>query len=348
MEKKEKGKKLLKMFLSKRMKEIISKKDINKLDEQPGSKLSKDSTILSKMSNLPLNINLKNIKEEKKEKKEKKTKEEIEDNEIKIYNKPSGLKKKKTMFNRPSMSIGSFTTLKGQLENISELIVKQEADISEIFFSCCCQQPNNYHVYSRELNGHLNYIYKLREFSGACNRFFIPVNCREFTMKMKIITDKKKKGDKDFSDSLITIQKDFKIPCLCLIRPEMVVNLAKEKTLIGRVENNFSIFDPTFTIYNEEDEVVKYIEASCCQWGYLFRNYSCGKSEDCKFLIYNSKEKNKPIGHIVKKTESVYSLGDNYHVVFPAKTPPEEKFLLSIVAVLIDYQYYEKNNEVIK
>ena len=315
--KKRERKKFIKNVFIKKNERNNIKKDINKLDEQPGSKLSKDSTILSKMSNLPLNINLKNINSE-------------------IFS------------NCPFNVVKLPIDIEGQLKNISELIVKQEADISEIFFSCCCQQPNNYHVYSRELNGHLNYIYKLREFSGACNRFFIPVNCREFTMKMKIITDKKKKGDKDFSDSLITIQKDFKIPCLCLIRPEMVVNLAKEKTLIGRVENNFSIFDPTFTIYNEEDEVVKYIEASCCQWGYLFRNYSCGKSEDCKFLIYNSKEKNKPIGHIVKKTESVYSLGDNYHVVFPDKTPPEEKFLLSIVAVLIDYQYYEKNNEVIK
>ena len=50
----------------------------------------------------------------------------------------------------------------------------------------------------------------------------------------------------------------------------------------------------------------------------------------------------------MKKTESVYSLGDSYHIVFPPKIPSEEKILLTIVAVLIDYQYYEKNNEVIK
>ena len=369
MEKNKKGENLLKLFLSKKMKQIISKKDLNKLEEVPGSKLSKDSTIFSKMSNFPLNLNLNEKKEEKedkkekkerKEKKEKKEKEEKklteekaekEENQINIYNRVKSvktLKRKKTMINRSITSLCGLTTLKGQLTNISELVVQQEPDISEILFSCCCQQANNYHVYGRELNGNLNYIYKLREFSGACNRFFCPVNCREFTMKMKLISDKKNKGDKDFRNSLMTIQKDFKIPCLCLIRPNMVIDLTKEKKRIGKVEQNFSLFDPTFTVYNEDDEEVKYIEADCCQWGFIFRNYSFGKGDDCQFLIYNSKEKIKPIGHIVKKTESVYSLGDSYHIVFPPKIPAEEKILLTIVAVLIDYQYYEKNNEVIK
>ena len=57
MEKHKKGENLLKLFLSKKMKQIISKKDLNKLEEVQGSKLSKDSTIISKMSNFPLNLN---------------------------------------------------------------------------------------------------------------------------------------------------------------------------------------------------------------------------------------------------------------------------------------------------
>ena len=69
----------MKLFLSKKMKQIISKKDLNKLEEVQGSKLSKDSTIISKMSNFPLNLNInekKEGKEEKKEKKERKEKKE--------------------------------------------------------------------------------------------------------------------------------------------------------------------------------------------------------------------------------------------------------------------------------
>jgi hypothetical protein len=42
MEKNKKGENLLKLFLSKKMKQIISKKDLNKLEEVQGSKLSKD------------------------------------------------------------------------------------------------------------------------------------------------------------------------------------------------------------------------------------------------------------------------------------------------------------------
>ena len=343
MEKHKKGETLLKLFLTKKIKNAISKNELNKIDELKESKLSKNSTIISKMSVSPLNLNIKKIE---------KTKEihEEEEDPPKIYNKVSKLKKSKTFMSKPIIkqnnNLNNFSKLKEKLTNISQLIIHQESDISEIL--CGCQQPNNYHVYIPESGGKKKYIYHLREFSGKCNRICIPVNCRGFTMKMKLKSNKDKKQDKDFKDSVITIQKDFTIPCLCLCRPEMEVNLASENTFLGKIEKSFSIFDPSFTVYNEENEEIKYIEADCCQCGFIFRNYSIGKSDDCQFLIYNSREKTESIGYIVKKTESVYSLADDYYLKFPPEISPEEKILLSIVAVLIDYQYYEKNNEVIK
>ena len=244
------------------------------------------------------------------------------------------------------IGLSKFVTLKGQLTNISELIINQEPDVSEML--CGCEQPNNYHVYLRERNGQLTYIYKLREFSGQCNRIFCPVNCREFTMKMKLMSPDSNKYDTNFRDSLMTLQRNCKIPCLCLIRPELIIDLSKEKLRVGKVEQSFAFCDHCFRVYNENDEEIYYIEADCCQCGFICRNYSIGKTDDCQFLIYKSSERVKPIGYIVKKTESVYSLADSYLVVFPSKIPPEEKFLLSIAAVLIDYQYYEKNNNVVK
>ena len=272
-------------------------------------------------------------------------KEENNEN-LNMINNLKNRRARKSIMLRPMIGLSKYVTLKGQLTNISELLIQQESDISELL--CGCQQPNNYHVYLRERNGQLSYIYKLREFSGTCNRVFCPVNCRQFTMKMKLMNESSNKYDKNFSDSLMTIQRDFKIPIFCLIRPEMIINLDKEKLKVGKVEQSFSFCDPCFTIYNENNEEIYFIEADCCQCGFFCRNYSLGKTDDCQFLIYNSKEKKKPLGYIVKKTESVYSIADNYHVTFPSKIPPEDKLLLSIVAVSIDYHYYEKNNEVIK
>ena len=251
-------------------------------------------------------------------------------------------RRRKSAFIRPIFELNNFITLKSKLINVSELIVQQESDIVEAIIGC--QKPNNYHIYSRLANGELSYLYKLREYSGCLMRFFCPVNCRGFTMKMKVIESYENKSDNNFTNCLININKDCKIPCLCLIRPEMKLYLAKDESYIGSVEQSFSFFDPSFSIYNENGEIVKYIEADCCQCGFICRNNTIGKTDDCHFFVYDPENKTKPIGDICKKTESIFSIADSYSVIFPAKIPAEEKILLSIVDVLIDYQYYEKNN----
>ena len=324
-----------KIDIKKKRKSMFNKKDLIDLEEYQDNK-NKKGKMRRKSSikiNSVSNLNLMDKKEETNE----------DSNNLKNITKH---RSRKSTILRSTIGLSKFVALKGQLTNISELIINQEPDVSEML--CSCEQPNNYHVYLRERNGHLTYIYKLREFSGQCNRIFCPVNFREFTMKMKLMSPDSNKYDTNFRDSLMTLQRDCKIPCLCLIRPELIIDLSKENLRVGKVEQSFAFCDPCFRVYNENDEEIYYIEADCCQCGFICRNYSIGKSDDCQFLIYKSSERVKPIGYIVKKTESVYSLADSYLVVFPSKIPPEEKFLLSIVAVLIDYQYYEKNNNVVK
>ena len=60
---------------------------------------------------------------------------------------------------------------------------------------------------------------------------------------------------------------------------------AKDETYIESVEQSFSICDPSFTIYNENGEEVKYIEADCCQCGFICRNNAIGKNDDCHFFV---------------------------------------------------------------
>ena len=72
-------------------------------------------------------------------------------------------------------------------------------------------------------------------------------------------------------------------------------NIIDEKRIIGKVVQSFSLCDPVFTVYNEEDEEIKCVEADCCQCGFVFRNWSIGKTEECQFKIYNSRENTNPI-----------------------------------------------------
>ena len=332
-----------KIDIKKKRKSMMTKKNLINFEEYQDNKFTKGSTDSKKNINTKVNSIISNsITNLRLNELEENTEKNNKENKDKIKKKS----KRKSMIVRPTLSLDSFVKLKGLLTNISELIIKQEPDITEAI--CDCQQPNNYHVYIRELNDTLSYTYKLREFSGDCNRICCPVNCREFTMKMKLMSDISNKYDNNFDDCLITMERKCKIPCLCCIRPDIVIDLTNGKSNIGRVEKSFSIFDPCFTIYNEDNEEIYYIEANCCQCGFICRNYSCGKTDDCQFFIYNSKDRDNSIGYIMKKTESVFSLADTYQVTFPPKIKSEDKFLLSIAAVLIDYHYYEQNNEVIQ
>ena len=84
-------------------------------------------------------------------------------------------------------SIDPIDSIKESLANISEMIIKQEADILEAVTGC--QEPNNYYVYGRLPNGEKMHIFKCREFSSCGMRYFCPVNCREFSMRIKIAID---------------------------------------------------------------------------------------------------------------------------------------------------------------
>ena len=251
-------------------------------------------------------------------------------------NKPN--RKRKTAMQAQIYELSSFLALKSQLIDMAELIVQQESDIVETVIGC--RQPNNYHVYGRLPDGELSYLYKIREYSSCAMRILCPFDCRGFNMKMKLVTSYENKCDNNFTNSLMQLEKNCKIPFLCLIRPDIIVNLIKEDTYIGCVEQSFSCCDPSFLVYNEKNEKVKYIEADCCQCGFICRNTSLGKTDNVHFLIYDQKDKSKPIGDIFKKSKSTFSIADSYSVTYPVKIPPEEKILLSFVAIMIDYQYF--------
>ena len=41
----------------------------------------------------------------------------------------------------------------------------------------------------------------------------------------------------------------------------------------------------------------------------------------------------------------MFSIADNYSIILPNNSTPEEKVLLTIAGIMIDYQYFERNTK---
>ena len=124
----------------------------------------------------------------------------------------------------------------------------------------------------------------------------------------------------------------------------MKVILCENNIKLGTIVQNFSFCDPVFSIYNKDDKEIFYIEADCLQCGLMCRNNFMGKTDEAHFYIYNMDDRSNPVGDICKKAaKSLYSIADNYSVIFPNKATFEEKILLTITGIMIDYQFFEKN-----
>ena len=235
-------------------------------------------------------------------------------------------------------------SVKSILDVSNEIIIKQEADILEAVTGC--QEPNYYDVYGKMSDGEKIHILKCKEFSSCAMRYFCPVSSREFSMKMQLATEEEKNEteEEDFDNPLILISKDCRCPCLCCIRPTMNVIFINDNIKIGHITQSFSIMDPVFVVYDKNEKPIYYIEADCCQCGLMCRNNFMGKTDDAHFFIYDYNDRTNPLGDICKKAaKSMFSIADDYSVVLPTKATFEDKILLMIAGIMIDYQYFEMN-----
>lgn len=308
----------------------VKKKKKGKKKSQLGKKKTKEeapadmtnkSSLKAHNKSAHLKLNEKHLKKSKKGNKE--DKEEGSNNIIKLE---------------------SMKSLKSTIKKTTEMIIKQEADVLEAVTGC--QEPNNYNVYARQPNGDKVFIFKCKEFSGCAMRYFCPVSCRAFEMKIKMAFDEQKNDDEeeDYDSCYINIVKNCKLPCLCCVRPEMDIFMNENNQKLGTIEQGFSICDPVFRIYDSDKKEIFYIEADCCQCGFICRNNFIGKTDEAHFFIYDYNDRKEPIGDICKKgAKSNFSLGDNYYVALPPKSTFEERILLTIAGIMVDYQYFEMN-----
>ena len=206
-----------------------------------------------------------------------------------------------------------------------------------------CESPNRYFVFSQSPQTGFKMLFKCKEQSECCQRNCCSASMREFVMDIKHIANAGALNE-NFQNSFVHVNKPFKCTCCCLERPEMIANYSANGELVGKVKQPFSCCDPIFTIYDNAGTMRYYIYADCCQCG-LCCSGPCAKMSEVTFNIYRDANMGQPIGSIVKKIANVSELitsADSYQVNFPADARPNEKLLLIITGLMIDYQFFEE------
>ena len=206
-----------------------------------------------------------------------------------------------------------------------------------------CESPNRYFVFSQSPQTGFKMLFKCKEQSECCQRNCCSASMREFVMDIKHIANAGALNE-NFQNSFVHVNKPFKCTCCCLERPEMIANYSANGELVGKVKQPFSCCDPVFTIYDNAGTMRYYIYADCCQCG-LCCSGPCAKMSEVTFNIYRDANMGQPIGSIVKKIANFSELitsADSYQVNFPADARPNEKLLLIITGLMIDYQFFEE------
>ena len=222
------------------------------------------------------------------------------------------------------------------------VLIRQEAQVFEQITGC--ESPNRYYVFSQSPQGGMKLLFKCKEYSECCMRNCCPASTREINMVIKHIATAANL-DENFSAPFVDVKKPFKCTCCCLERPEMLVNFGGTKQPLGRIKQVFTCCDPLFNIYDNTGSLRYIIHGECCQCGLCCANNFCGKLSEVIFNLYSSEDRTKPSGSIIKKSATAAELvtsADSYQVNFPANSSPQDKMLLIVSALMIDYQYFEE------
>ena len=229
-----------------------------------------------------------------------------------------------------------------ELAYSTSVLIRQQPQFMEQITNC--ESPNRYFIFSQSPQGGMKLLFKCKEFSGFCMRNCCPADSREFNMVIKHIASSINM-DENFSIPFINIRRPFKCTCCCLERPEMLITFGAKNEPFGRIKQPFTCCDPEFSLYDNNGIKKYFIHGDCCQCGFICRNNFCGKLSEAVFNIYNEGDRATPIGSIIKKKATVSEImtsADSYQVNFPVSSSPQDKVLLMVAGLMIDYQFFEE------
>lgn len=225
-----------------------------------------------------------------------------------------------------------------ELSHCSGAIIRQQIEYLEALTGC--ETQNRYHVFLQTPMG-LKYAFKCSERSSCCARCCCAGDCRSLEMIIRhVISLDQLQGD--LAKVFIHCDKPCKIGCCCMCRPVMDVRLADSGVRLGTVREPFACCDLDSEVYDSVGNLKYEVEGDCCQIG-LCCGADIEKLASIEFLI---KQNGRTVGMMRKLGASFgefFTKADSYQITFPQNATPEEKMLLIIDGLMIDYQYFEKD-----
>jgi len=209
------------------------------------------------------------------------------------------------------------------LTMLDQLVVKQKVELLEAFTGF--ETANKYKVY----NSLGQEVYNAKEDTDCCTRQC----CGPIRPFMLNITDGQ-------GQEVITLDRPLRcqaccFPC-CLQELEV---MSPPGTVIGTVEQQWSIIYPRFVIKDEAGNPVLKIEGP-------FLTCSCCNDVEFKVLSY---ETGTEVGMITKQwtglIKEAYTDADNFGITFPLDLDVKMKATLLGALFLIDFMYFETQNQ---
>ena len=228
-----------------------------------------------------------------------------------------------------------------ELDQSSGAIIKQQVELMEVLTGC--ETQNRYHVFLQTPMG-LKYAFKCNERSDSCGRCCCPADCRPLSMIIRHVISYDQLNS-DLAKIFFHIDKPCEMGCCCLCRPYMDVRLTDTKQYLGQVREPCTCCDLETDIYNSSGALCYRIVGDCCQYGLCFGN-DIEKLANIRFDIFQD---GVMVGSMRKLSSSFgefFTKADSYQISFPPNSSPEEKMLLIIAGLMIDYQYFEKDDNV--
>lgn len=226
-----------------------------------------------------------------------------------------------------------------ELAKSTGAVIRQQIEIYEALTGC--ETQNRYHVFLETLEG-IKYAFKCSERSDCCARCCCAPDCRplEIIIRHVVTIDE---VQKDYAKIFIHVDKPCKMGCCCFCRPYMDVRLADTGRCLGMVREPCTCCDLDSEIYDSNGNLRYRVVGDCCQIGLC-----CGADiEKLASVRFDIIQNGMPVGNLKKLGANFgefFTKADSYHISFPAHATPEEKMLLIIDGLMIDYQYFEKDH----
>ncbi|CAD8081476.1 unnamed protein product [Paramecium sonneborni] len=200
-----------------------------------------------------------------------------------------------------------------------------------------CEQANEYSIiYCEDDWSNWGQVhFEVKEVSKFMQRFICPPSKRSLEL-----VDQRK-----FSEVHIKVEKPYKFSFLCFQRPEMLIY--QRGQYIGKVmeELQWTWIKCTFyklTCFDKNNALLYTISASCCQPG-LFCMLPCQSCAEIEFQIKDrNNQKVGKICHLFGGFRREWcTKSDTYGINFPEFATIEEKIILIMAGIFIDYAQFQ-------